>query len=175
MPIAPSQMIFYASTPATGSSKMLGGAIQTGTVIARNEDPASPIFNAIFRDFTNTERRNGARQYHCIFLKNTHATLSFTNGKIWFSAVTPNPDTYARMGLELNAKTTAARTIANDTTAPSGIDLETRHNAVGESITLPTLAPNDYVAIWIQIELKPNSAIYNKDWFEIRVEGTTPA
>ena len=153
----------------------LGGAINTGAQIQPNMNPASPIFNQIMRDFTNTERRNGAIQYHCFFMKNTHATLTVTGVKLWFSSVTPNPATYARMGLETNAKTTAAHTIANDLTAPSGIDLETRHNAKSEAIDVPNLAPNDYVGIWVAIEVKPNSAVYNKDFFEIRIDMTTPA
>lgn len=174
MPAAVSDLKFYASTPPTGTSKCLGGAI-TATEIAKNNDAANPIFNQFFRNFTNTERSNGARQYHCIFLKNTHATLTLTDGRLWFSNVTPNPDTYTRMGLETNAKTTAAHTIANDLTAPSTIDLDTRHNAEDEGIVLPSLAPADYVGIWIAIELRPNAQIYNKDWFAIRINITTPA
>lgn len=165
---------FYKSTPSTGSPQNLGGAI-SAVEILKNQDPANPIFNQIYRDFTDTERNNGAIQYHCFFMKNTHATLTASGIKMWFSAVTPNPETFTRMGLEVNAKTTPARTIANDVTAPAGIDLDTRHNAKSEAIDIPNLAPADYVGIWVSIELRPSSAKYNKDWFEIRIDMTSPA
>lgn len=175
MPASVSDIKLYASTPATGSSKCLGGAIQTGTELQKNMDISNPIYDQFMRDFTNTERNNGARQYHCFFIKNTHVSLTLTGGKLWFSNVTPNPDTYTRMGLETNAKTTAAHTIANDVTAPSGIDLDTRHNALEEALSLPDLAPNDYVGIWIAIELRPSATTYNKDYFIMRLDIYTPA
>ena len=174
MPVSISQLKFYKSTPSTGSGQNRGGAI-SAVEIDKNINPASPIWNQIFRDFTNTERNNGSTQYKCIFLKNTHATLTVTNGQIWFSAVTPNPSTYTRMGLETNAISTPAHTIANETTAPSGIDLDTRHNAPGESITLPSIPAGGYVGIWFMIELRPNAAYYAKDWFEVGINITTPA
>lgn len=174
MVIAISDIKFYKSTPSTGSSQNLGGAI-SAVEIDKNQLPNNPIFNQIFRDFTNNERSNGSRQYHCFFVKNTHATLTATNGKLWFSSVTPNPETYARMGLETNTKTTPAHTIPNDITEPSGIDLDTRHNAKSEAIDLPSLAPNDYVGIWVAIEVRPNSGQYNKDSWEIRIDLTSPA
>ena len=174
MVVSPSDIRFYKSTPSTGSIQNLGGAI-SAVEILKNMDSSNPIYNQIFRDFTDTERKNGAFQFHCFFLKNTHATLTVTGGRLWFASVTPNPETYARMGLETNAKTTPAHTITNDISLPAGIDLETRHNAKSESITLPSLAPSDYVGIWVAIECKPSAARYNKDGFEIRCDFVSPA
>lgn len=174
MAVGVTDIKFYKSTPSTGSPQNLGGAI-SAVEISKNTDASNPIFNQIMRDFTNTERSNGGFQYHCFFMKNTHSTLTLTNGQIWFAAVTPNPDTGIRMGLETNAISTPAHTIPNDTTAPSGIDLGTRHNAQAEALTISSLPAGGYVGIWVAVELDPDAAVYNRDSFIIRCDITTPA
>lgn len=164
----------YPSTNSSGGDICLGGAINTTAELAKNQDPANPIYNLMFRDFSDDEMQDGAIQYHAGFIKNTHATLPLTVGKLWFAAVTPNPDTVARIGLDPAGKNAPATTISNALTAPSGVDLDTRHNDLAEAIDLPTpLNPGDYIAFWISIELRPNASSYNKDFFQIRIDGTT--
>jgi|SRR5215217_7283356 len=179
MPIAVTDMAFFRSTPSgepNTKNQSIGGAISAVQIYPPfNDNPASPTYNRFMRDFGNDDRDEGISQYHCIFLKNKHATLTATQIKVWFSAVTPNPDTYSRMGLDPNPKNTSAVTIPNEWTSPDNVDFDTRHNAPNEAIAFPDLAPNDYKGLWVEIEVKPNSAKYNKDWFEIRVELNTPA
>lgn len=165
----------YPSTNSSGGDICLGGAINTTAELAKNQNPASPVYNLAFRNFTNTERYNGSIQHHCMYIKNTHASLALTNGKLWFSAVTPSPDTRARMGLDPAGKNASATTISNTTTPPTGVDFDTRHNDADEAIALPTpLNAGDYIAFWVMIELEPNSARYTKDFFQIRIDGNTP-
>lgn len=172
MAIQQTNILFYRSANTVGSDICLGGAI-TATEIPKNQDAANPTFNTILRDFTNAEREDGLIQHKCVFVKNTHATLTATSLRLWFSAVTPDPDTFSRIGLSATGKNAAAVTIPNTYTAPSGVDLDTRHNALDEAIALPDLGPGEYVAFWIRIELRPNAAIYNRDWFQLRLQVTT--
>jgi hypothetical protein len=176
MAIGPADIKFYKSLNSSGGNICLGGGIDlVSAALNKNDDVANPIFNQVFRDFTDSERENGFQQCHCIFVRNEHATLTWTNIKMWFSAVTPNPATFTRMGMDPAGLNNPATTISNVMNEPPGVDLETRHNAESESIALPNLPPNGYVAIWILIELRPNGVNYPKDFFEIRIDGTTAA
>lgn|SRR5215212_1759388 len=174
MPIAATDIKFYKSTFTNGVTISLGGAIDTSVALGYNQDPSNPIYNQVFRDFTNSERDDGTFQHHAIFVKNTHATLTATVIKLWFSAVTPNPDTLARMGLSGTGKNQDAVTISNIHGTPTGVDFDTRHNDKNEAIVLPDLGPGEYIAFWIRVELRPNSPQYNKDWFQIRIDFNTP-
>lgn len=175
MAIGQNDIQFYKSLFTNGTTISLGGDIDTSAPLAKNQDPAAPLFNQVFRDFTNAERTSGTLQSHAIFLKNNHATLTATNVRLWFAAVTPAPDTVARLGLSGTGKNAACVTIANIHGIPSGVDLDTRHNDLSEAIVIPDLAPSDYIGFWIRVELRPNAAIYNKDWLQVRVNLDSPA
>ena len=80
----------------------LGGAI-TGTQIVS----ANP--NNMFVNVPNNERVIGEDYYGCCYWKNTHATESMDNFKLWLSSKVPPPDTELKWAFDPVATNTGYR------------------------------------------------------------------
>lgn len=90
--------LFYSGTASkNGPGGPQGGVISTNQVPAQTLSGGIAIDNTVFADISNSEAMNGKTRYVCLYLKNTHATQTASNIKIWHSSITPGQDTI-RMG-----------------------------------------------------------------------------
>jgi len=94
MVIAPTDLKFYysGSTSKNGPGGPQGGIISTNAVPAQTISGGVAVDNTVFEDITNSEAMNGKNRYVCLYLKNTHATQTASNIKLWQSSVTPGED-----------------------------------------------------------------------------------
>lgn len=86
--------LFYSGTATkNGPGGPQGGVISSNQVPVQKLATGVTIDNTMFEDVTNSEASNGKTRYACFYLKNTHATLTATNIRVYQSSVTPGQDT----------------------------------------------------------------------------------
>jgi hypothetical protein len=93
----------------------------------------------------------GDTEYRCLYVKNTHATLTANGVTIWIKELTSGPDEISigkdPAGVGDGSTTGVATTIVDESTAPVGVTFSTPL-AYGTGILLGNLAPGECAAIW---------------------------
>jgi hypothetical protein len=145
----------------TDPNAALGGAISS-TQMGTN----------IFDNVSSGEASAGDTEYRGVYVKNTNATLSLTNAKIWIQSNTPSTDTSVQIALCDEGASATMETIGTEGTAPTGPtfdDAEDEANA----LSLGTLAAGAFYGIWIKRVVGASAAAYSNDGFTLRVKGDT--
>lgn len=90
--------LFYSGTSSkNGPGGPQGGVISSNAVTEQTISGGVNIDETIFKDVTDSQARNGDVRYFCGYWKNTHATQTATNLKMWQSSLTPGKD-HIRIG-----------------------------------------------------------------------------
>ncbi len=145
MSIVAGEIITYLSGGVANSNPnlALGGAISS-TAITDN------TLNNLFSDVTGDMHATGYTTYRCFYVKNTNASLSAYNSKVWIQTNTSGTDETITIAIE-GAKGSPVQTIGTETTAPSSPTLTFyTANSQGNALNLGTLATNDVYAIWVK-------------------------
>lgn len=140
MPIISSDIKFYLSGGAANSdpNASLGGAISSVEMVDNT-------LHNLFDKVSVAEALAGDTEYRAIFIKNTHATLSFENIVLSISSQTSSADSSLQFALAGEAiGVSTIETIANENTAPSGETFATT------PVTIGTLAPGEMKGIWVK-------------------------
>jgi len=87
------QLYYSGLSGKSGPGGPQGGVISTVQVPVQTLAGGVTIDNTMFEDVTNSEAQNGKTRYACFYLKNTHATLTASNIRVYQSSVTPGQDT----------------------------------------------------------------------------------
>lgn len=166
------------NTTAGTAATSLGDQIST-TQITDN------TLNNLFDDVTGDENAASAVvDYRCIFVHNNHATLSWQSVVAWVSADVTNGVDVA-IGIDptaasaIGSGSTQAVTIANETTAPSGVSFTnyasgSAVDVKARGLSVGTLTAGQCRAIWIR-RTSANRAALNNDGMTLRCEGDTAA
>jgi hypothetical protein len=168
MAITSSDIHWYLSGGSgnTDPNASLGGARSTTAW-------AGGVIRDLFDDVSGDENAASDVEYRCVFVRNEHATLTATAGKTWILSEVSGGTTLS-IALTTSAKNTAAEgPVANENTAPTGptFSAPTTKSA---GITIPDLAPNDYIAVWIR-RTAANTVAVNADGGTLRYEFDTTA
>lgn len=136
------------------------------------------FINNLFDNISGDENAASAVDYRCIFLHNAHASLPLQNAVVWISSeVAGGANTAIGVdpagNLALNGAGAQAATIANETTAPSGVTFSSP-TSKGTGLSLGNIAAGQVRAIWVK-RSATNSAAINADGVTIRTEGDTAA
>lgn len=149
----------------------LGGAISSTAV-----DLVTTLHN-LFDIVRGTESTSGRVEYRCIAVRNGHATLTLEVARAYILSQVAGGATIA-----IGAETPVAgvvQTIANETTAPTGItfsapaDYATGLALTGEGEAAGSLAPADWVAIWIRRTVTAGTSATDNDGATAVVQGDT--
>jgi len=149
----------------------LGKYIST-TVITDN------TLNNLFDDISGDENAASTVDYRCVFIHNSHASLTLQSPKAWISAEVSNGASVA-IGLDTTAASAIgsasaqALTIANETTAPAGVSFSAP-TTKGAGISLGNIPAGQCIAIWVRRTAANNAALDN-DGATLKVEGDTAA
>lgn len=165
MPIVSSDIKYYLSGGGsnTDPDASLGGVIST-----------TEASTDLFDDVTSAESSAGDNEYRCIYVKNTHATLTLQNAVIWIQTNTPSADTTAAIALGGEGANGTAETVVNENTAPSGESFSSPASK-GAGLSLGNLAAGSYYPVWVRRTVTAGAAAYSNDGFTLRVEGDTAA
>lgn len=145
MPIASSD-IKYRLSGGAGNSNVnasLGGA-KSATEVADNVD------NNLFDDVTGDEHAAGRTEYRAVYVHNNHGSLTLTSAKVWRSAHSPGADTVVAIGVGTAAVNGTEQTVANETTAPSGITFSTAAVDRASGLALGDIPAGQHKAVWIR-------------------------
>lgn len=132
----------------------------------------------LFDAITGDENVASDVEYRCVFVHNTHATLTLQSPKLWLvSQVTGGADAALAIdGIGVVTATSAsaqAERIANENTAPSG-ETFTAPASKAAGITVPNIPAGSCIGVWIR-RTAANTAAMNNDGATPRIEGDTSA
>lgn len=165
MAIVAADIDFFLSGGAgnTSATASLGGARSTST-----EAPAG-----IFDDVSSTESTDGDVEYRCVYVKNSHATLTLTSAVAWLAANTPSATTTIAIGVGTSAVNGTEQTIANETTAPTGITFVAAAS-LGAGTALGDIPAGQHRAVWLRRTIDAGT-VAASDTFTLRATGDTAA
>ncbi len=168
MPITATDIVFRLSGGASNASgdASLGGALSSNAV--------SSSVNALFDYVSGDESAAGDTEYRCIYVRNSHASLTLYGTKVWVASNTPSSDTEAAIGLGTSAVNGTEQTVANENTAPTGVTFGLAANE-GAALSIGDLAPGAHKAIWVRRVVTAGAAAYNNDGMTLTVKGDTAA
>lgn len=125
----------------------------------------------IFDNVSSAEAVAGDVEYRCIYVLNSHGSLTLQGAKLWVQANTPSADTTIDIGLGTSAVNGVEQTISDENTAPTGVTFSAPANE-GAAISIGDLGSGQHKAIWIRRAITAGAAAAN-DSFTLRVKGDT--
>lgn len=161
MPIIATDIQYKHSGGASNSNP----ALSLGGIISAND----VTVNTLFDDVSAAEASAGSTEYRCIYVKNSHATLTLLTAKIFIQANTTGNRIAIALGGE--GKNGTAETVANESTAPAGETFSQPTTYAG-GLNLGDLAPGETFPVWVRRTI-PASAAGATDTFTLRVQGET--
>lgn len=168
MAITATDITFYLSGGAANSdpNASLGGIISATAM-------GTGLHN-LFDQVSSAESSAGDTEYRCFYVKNSHATLTMQVSIAWIEANTPSTGTAVRIALGTSAVNVAEQSVANESTAPTGVTWSSAANE-GAALSIGDIPPNQFKAIWVERVINPGTGAYNDDQCTIRVKCDTAA
>jgi hypothetical protein len=123
---------------------------------------------------SSAESSAGDTEYRCIYVKNTHASLTLQSAKVWIQTQTPSADTSVEIGLGTSAVNGTEQTVANENTAPSGVTFSTAANE-GAALSIGNIPNGQHKAIWIKRIVGSSATAANDDSYVLSYAGDTAA
>lgn len=160
------------NTTAQGTvDNSLGKYIST-TAITDN------TLNNLFSDLTGAQNAASQVDYRCIFIHNSHATLTYIGAVIWISNQVAGGADIA-IGLDTTAisavgsASAQALTVASSTTAPAGVTFSAP-STQGAGLSIGDLAAGNVKAVWVR-RTGNNTSPVNSDGGTLSIAGDTNA
>lgn len=135
----------------------LGGGI-TAT------EATSGISGNVFDAFSGAETAAGGTFYACLYIKNEDSTRTASTVEAFIDSETAHDGVNVSITKGTSAVNADEQTITDENTAPTGVtfadtDTTTTGDATADvSVSLPDLAPNDTVAIWVRMVIDAATA-----------------
>lgn len=134
--------------------------------------------NNLFDDITGDENAASDVEYRCIFIHNSHATLTYITPMVWLSAeVAGGADIAIAIdsvaASAIGSGSAQALEVTNESTAPSALSFSAPTTKSG-GLSLGSLTAGQCKAIWVR-RTATNSAALDDDGVTISVEGDTGA
>lgn len=180
MAIAASDIKFYLSEKVSGNGFTTGGtpAASLGKNISTTEITDNTL-NNLFDDISGDENADSDVEYRCIFVLNTHATLTWEDVVVWLSAEVAGGASIEialdNVGaIDKDSTEDQADTIADEDTAPTAVGAFSGPTSKVTGLAIGDLAPDECHAIWIK-RTAANSAALDEDGVTIKCEGDSAA
>ena len=168
MAITAAEIKYYLSGGAsnTDPNASLGGDISSTEI-------TSGTLHNLFDQVSGAESSAGDTEYRCFYIKNTNATLTWQNVKIWVETETANPDTDELIGLGSSAVGGSEPSVADESTAPSGITFS-QANLEANALTIGDIPAGSWKAVWVRRDVTAGASA-SSDSMTIRAKGDTAA
>lgn len=165
MPIVAAEIQYRLSGGAanTDPNASLGGAKST-TVLSSAQ-------NGFWDLITSAEATAGDTEYRCFYVHNANATLTLQAPRIWIATNTTG--NRISIGIGTSATNGTEQTIANESTAPTGVTFTQPTDFTG-GIALADIPAGQHRAVWIR-RVIPAAAGASNDTYTLRVQGDTAA
>jgi hypothetical protein len=148
MPIANADLKYFLSGGVSNADAnlSLGG-----------EASSTPASAALFDTKGSAEAAAGRTEYRCLYLKNTHATITGTAVKAWIKTNTPGPDTALSIGLGAVPVGGLEPSVLDETTAPAGVTFSAAADEAN-ALAIADLAPGATRSLWIRLTVNAGAA-----------------
>lgn len=168
MPIASADIKYRLSGGAANSdpNAALGGA-KSSTDVVDNVD------NNLFDDVSGAEHTAGRVEYRCIYVHNAHATLTLTSALVWIQSDTSGADSDLSIAVGSAAVNGTEQTIANETTAPTGVTWSDAAVSRATGLALGDLPAGQHKAVWLRRTISAGSTPQAADTCSIQAGGDT--
>jgi hypothetical protein len=168
MAIADTDIVYRLSGGAanTDPALSLGGARSTagGGIIT------SAALHNLFDVISGDEAAGAARtEYRCIYVGNTHGSLTWLAPKVWISVQTTSGDTDLAIALGGEGVNGTAETVANETTAPTGETFSAPTTKSG-GLSVADVPAGQWFPLWVR-RVKNSAAAAANDTSTLRAEG----
>lgn len=179
MPIAPGDILYKLSVTSGAAGNTTAGttAGSLGKYVSTTQ-VADASLNNLFDDVTSAENVAQQSEYRCVFVHNTHATLTLQNTVLWVvseivggSNISVSVDTTAASAV--GASGAQAKQVGSETTAPT-TQTFTAPTTKSGGLSLGSIGPGQVKGIWIR-RSATNSETFASDGGTLRVEGETNA
>lgn len=169
MAILASDLVLRFSGGASNSdpNASLGGAKSSNAVV-------DATLHNLFDQVSGAESEAGDTEYRCVYVHNSHATLTLQNAVAWITSNTPASGSDINIGLGSSAVNGTEQTVANESTAPTAVTFSAAASE-GAAIALGNIPPGQHRAVWVRRVISAAAAAYTNDTFTMRVKGETAA
>lgn len=181
MPIVSTDIRYRYSAPAAtaGNTTVFAGpGTSRGRWVSSTTLPDGGL-NNLFPDITGDENAALNSDYQCIFVYNSHATLTLRSPKVWIaSQIAGGADAAFAVddiaASALGAGSFQATTIGNKDSLPASISPFSTATSKATGLALGDIPAGFVRAVWIK-RTATNSGATASDGVTIRVEGDTSA
>lgn len=153
-------------TANTAPASSLGGAISNTAIV-------DATVGNLFPEVNEDQTTSGITLYRCFYIRNGHASLTYKNATVFIQTQTPSPDTSVEIGLGTSAVNGTEQTVANGTTAPTGVTFSAPADKPS-GLVIGDIPAGQHKAVWVKLVVNAGAAAYN-DSCVIRVAGGTAA
>ena len=150
----------------SASAQSLGGAISSAEVA----DTIHDLFDAV----TGKEAARGDTEYRCVYIKNTHATLTLYEAVAYIFQNTPADGTNCEIGVGSSAVGGIEQAITNEKTEPVGV-IFVEPDSEETGVLLGDLPPGQARAVWIKRVVHPGAGAFNSDCLWLGIYGDSRA
>jgi len=150
----------------TVSNSSLGGAKSSTSM-------GTGIHN-LFDIVSSAEAAAGDTEYRCVYVHNSHGTLTMQNTKLWISSNTPSTDSTVEIALGSSAVNATEQTVADENTAPTGVTFSAP-STEGASLAIGDIPAGQHKAFWIKRIITAGATAYNSDSATLTVKCDTAA
>ena len=169
MAIIASEIVMCLSGGGANSNpnSSLGGAISSTELVDNT-------LNNLFDNVSGAESEAGDVEYRCVYIRNDNASLTMQNAVAWIQTNTPSAGSTIDIGLGTSAINGTEQTVANESTAPSGVTFSAAATE-GAAIALGNIPFGQHRSFWIRRTISAGASAYNNDSATIRVKCETAA
>ena len=173
MPIVAADIQFRYSggTTNTSAAACLGGAMSTDAAGVID----TGVANDLWDDVASAEASAGDTEYRGFYIKNNHATLTYSDARAYISPNTTSADDTFAIAIADEAVNNAEETIANESTAPVGpVFSSPADYATGLALNTTTgLTGTSYKGMWIRRVVTASAAALTNNSGTVAVQGDT--
>lgn len=151
--------------------RLSGGSSNTDPAASLGGVKSSTDASNYFDDVSSAEASAGDTEYRCVYVHNNHGSLTLIGAKVWIQANTPSGDTDVSIGLGTSAVNGTEQTVADESTAPSGVSFSQPTTFAG-GLSIGDIPAGQHKAVWVRRVVNSGAAAY-ADSFTLRVQGDT--
>ena len=151
--------------------RLSGGSSNSDPAASLGGVKSSTAASNYFDDVSSAEASAGDTEYRCVYVHNNHGTLSLIGAKVFIQTNTPSSDTDVAIGLGSSAINGTEQTVADESTAPTGVSFSAPTTFAG-GLAIGDLAAGAHKAEWVRRTVNAGAAAY-ADSFTLRVQGDT--
>lgn len=143
------------------------GGVKSSTEVVDNVD------NNLFDDVTGAEHSAGHIDYRCVYLHNSHGTITLTNAVGWIASDTTGVESDISIAVGTAAVNGTEQTVANETTAPTGVSWSDAAVSRATGLAMGNIPAGQHKALWIRRTISAGSTPQAADTCAIQFGGDT--